>query len=274
LNISAEQWTSFMDDLNEICQEFSLPADDARDLTTIITSLMDDCVCAEGEPVRNHPGNPTPLGDSLYARIGGVYPIALFADRLVDAMLTDSRVAVPLDGVKRAEPSLKYFFTEFCCCIAGGPETMTSRHDPETFLKLSSEEIFYLLSAAMTAADHISCRTLRNDLAFALYQNLALIEDPARATPLNDALCFSCPKRHIRTYADMRRSLQDDARALCLPMRWMYVPGGLAFLDDGMTTNQQSHMHRIIDQHGFRRVATPSVKSATEAAAGGGIRGV
>merc|ERR1719401_1703902 len=141
LSIDAEQWASFMEDLGEVCLEFGLPKDDVRDLTTIITSMMDDCVCSEGEQVPHNPGKPNPAGNSLYARIGGVYPIALFADRLVDAMLGDSRVQMPIDGVKRAEPSLKYLFTELCCYITGGPESMTSRHDPDTFLKLSSKEL-------------------------------------------------------------------------------------------------------------------------------------
>merc|ERR1711971_265139 len=121
LNIDPDQWASFMEDLGDICLEFGLPKDDVKDLTAIVTSMMDDCVCSDGERAPENPGKPKHQGDSLYARIGGVYPLALFADRLVDAMLTDRRIQVPLDGVRRAEPSLKYLFTELCCYISGGP---------------------------------------------------------------------------------------------------------------------------------------------------------
>merc|ERR1712048_1199532 len=263
-----------MDDLGEICQEFSLPKEDVRDLTTIISSLMDDCVCSDDESAPPSPGKRTPPGDSLYARIGGVYPIALFADRLVDALLTDSRVKVPLDGVKRAEPSLKYLFTELCCYITGGPETMTSMHDPETFLKLSSEELFYLLGCAKRAADHIGDRTLQNDLVKALYDNSSLILDPARVTRYTDRLAFNCPKHGIQTHADMQQSLTRAAEAMGVPVRWLYVPGGLAYLDDGMTEQQSRIRQKIAEEHGFRPVAMSAVKSADAAAAGAGNRGV
>jgi len=36
-----------------------------------------------------------------------VYPLALFVDRLVDALLADARVGIPVDGTKRNEASLK-----------------------------------------------------------------------------------------------------------------------------------------------------------------------
>jgi hemoglobin len=273
LNIDSEQWASFMDDMGEVCSEFGLPRDDVKDLTTIVTSMMDDCVVSDGAPPAD-PGKACPPGDSLYARVGGVYPIALFADRLVDALLTDTRIKVPLDGVKRAQPSLKYLFTELCCYIAGGPESMTSMHDPETFLKLSSKELFYLLGSARTAADHIESNTLRNDLTYALYRNIALIQDPARVTPLTAALCFNCPKYGVRTHADMQRSLDEAAQAHHLPLRFLYVPGGLAFLDDGLTSEQLHCKAMITQDHGFVKVAMSAVKSADAAAAGAGNRGV
>jgi len=78
LNINSEQWSSFMDDLGDICQEFGLPKADTRDLTTIIMSMMDDCVVSEGEQVPANPGKLTLPGASLYTRLGGVYPIAPF----------------------------------------------------------------------------------------------------------------------------------------------------------------------------------------------------
>ena len=65
-------------------------------------------------------------------RQGGVYQIALFADRLVDALLSDDRVAVPVDGSKRNESSLKYLVTEVLCKVSGGPEVITCPEAQET----------------------------------------------------------------------------------------------------------------------------------------------
>jgi len=273
LKINSEQWSSFMEDMNEICLDFNLPKDDVRDLTAIISSMMEDCILPEGEEAPPNPGHPNPPGDSLYARLGGVYPIALFADRLVDAMLGDSRVKIPLDGVTRSEPSLKYLFTELCCFVAGGPETLTSSMDPQTFLKLSSQECFYLLGCAKQAGDHMEAK-VANDFIFALYENLPLIVDPQRFTALSTPLGWRCPKNGVRTHADMQRSLNKSAQDMGLPLRFMYVPGGLSYLDDGCTPADHEERSKIADAHGFRRATMSTVKSASEAAAGAGNRGV
>merc|ERR1719473_541282 len=126
LNIDSDQWVSFMECLQDVCMEFQLPQQDIDDLTAVILSMMDDCVVKDGEVVPPNPGHPTPPGNSLYARMGGAYPIALFADRLIDAMLEDKRIKIPIDGKKRSAASLKYLFTEVVCNIAGGPEVMTA----------------------------------------------------------------------------------------------------------------------------------------------------
>eukprot|EP00966_Prymnesium_polylepis_P142337 3286787-Prymnesium_polylepis.1 len=73
---------------------------------------MEDCVVFPGERPWRDPGPMRPSGNRLYAKVGGVYPIALFVDRLVDALLADERVAIPTDGTKRNEASLKYLTTE------------------------------------------------------------------------------------------------------------------------------------------------------------------
>ena len=103
--------------------------------------------------------------------------------RLVDALLGDCNVKIPLDGTKRAEASLKYLYTELVCQITGGPETMTSMQDPETFLQVSSEEMFYLLSASAAAADHFANKRDISDLRMALYTNMNLHLDPRRTVP-------------------------------------------------------------------------------------------
>lgn len=56
-------------------------------------SMEFDCVTYPGDTVPPNPGPSIPNGYSVYAQCGGVYPLALFADRLVTALLEDTRHA-------------------------------------------------------------------------------------------------------------------------------------------------------------------------------------
>merc|ERR1719472_96271 len=126
--------------------------------------MMDECVVFPGERPRRSPGPVRPGGNHIYARLGGVYPIALFVDRLIDALLADPRVAIPVDGQRRNEASMKYLFTEVVCAIAGGPEVVTSLAYAETRLLLPARQMFFLLEAAKDASDHIPSSKLRAEL--------------------------------------------------------------------------------------------------------------
>eukprot|EP01043_Picozoa_sp_COSAG02_P097532 COSAG02_NODE_33750_length_495_cov_0.785354_1_plen_97_part_10 len=88
-------------------------------------------------------------------RQGGVYQIALFADRLVDALVSDDRVAVPVDGSKRNEGSLKYLVTEVLCKVSGGPEVITCPEAQETWLLVPRAAWPIVTLTAKLAADHI-----------------------------------------------------------------------------------------------------------------------
>merc|ERR1719188_469172 len=134
LNIDQGQWDVFMEVFNQVCAEFGLPQDVGDDLNALMISMEMDCVVEPGERVPPNPGPCRPRGSSLYARLGGVYPIALFVDRLVDAAISDPRVGLPLDLQKRNEASLKYLFTELVCGASGGPEVVTARSCDETKL--------------------------------------------------------------------------------------------------------------------------------------------
>merc|ERR1719436_130908 len=116
--------------------------------------MEEDCVVQPGERVPRDPGAFQPSGNHLYARVGGVYPIALFVDRLVDALIADSRVHIPCDAQKRNEASLKYLFTELVCSIAGGPEVVTARDHDDTKLLIPRSQWRVLMSTAEVAADH------------------------------------------------------------------------------------------------------------------------
>jgi len=140
LNISEDEWAHFMAIFNEVCEEFGLPADDVDDLNALMISMEEDCVVYPGERAPPNPGPARPSGNSLYARLGGVYPIALFTDRLVDALLGDDRVHIPVDTQKRNEASLKYLFTELVCSICGGPEVVTAKGHADTKLLIPQAE--------------------------------------------------------------------------------------------------------------------------------------
>jgi len=83
LNISEAEWACFMDIFNDVCREFGLDADAVDDLNALMISMEMDCVVYPGERVPADPGPKRHSGSSLYARLGGVYPIALFVDRLL-----------------------------------------------------------------------------------------------------------------------------------------------------------------------------------------------
>ena len=152
LAITAREWDAFMAAFYSVTEEFDLPTSDVEDLQAVLLSMRDDCI-SEGTAADAHPAVSTATGTTgsswfrsapLYERLGGVYPIALFVDRLIDALLADPRVAIPVDGQRRNEASLKYLFMEVVCAIAGGPEVVTSLAYAETRLLLPARQMFFL----------------------------------------------------------------------------------------------------------------------------------
>merc|ERR1719265_2281059 len=154
LNISEDEWCKFMEVFNDVCAEFGLPGETVDDLNALMISMEEDCVTYPGDRVPPKPGAYRPSGASLYARLGGVYPIALFTDRLVDAILEDVRIEIARDGHKRNEASLKYLFTEVVCHITGGPEIITSQNSDETKLLLPRNCWDLFIRTAEIACDH------------------------------------------------------------------------------------------------------------------------
>ena len=155
LNISEAEWEKFMEIFNEVCVEFSLSSEDTDDLNALLISMMDECVVWEGEQPARDPGPARPSGNTLYARSGGVYPLALFVDRWVDALINDERVDIRVDGQKRNEASLKYLTTEIVCRSAGGPEVITAREVEETLLLVPKAAWPIVSLTARLAADHL-----------------------------------------------------------------------------------------------------------------------
>ena len=260
LAISEEQWSSFMGVLAEVSGEFRLPADDMSDLINVISSMRADCVLAHGERMPRNPGHPAPPGRTLYARLGGVYPISLFCDRLVDALLSDRTANIRLDA-KRTSASLKYLFTELVCSITGGPETMTAASLEETRLMLSSKELFQLIRCAEAASDHFRDGHLRTELMQLLYAQREHLLDPMKTEAAD-------PHDFVNAVARISRDTH-------VPM--VYVVGGGAVFFAGRdvhfgdaTPAEQARCWQELQRLGFRKHRMIKVKSADDAAGGAG----
>merc|ERR1719161_3254194 len=105
-----------MQDARNVLTELGVESGTKKDLLDIIQSFQAECTITPGEVVPADPGRPKPASGSegtLYYRLGGVYPIAMFVDRLLEAILKGDRVKIDLDKVedpqsKRHAAGLKY----------------------------------------------------------------------------------------------------------------------------------------------------------------------
>jgi hypothetical protein len=160
LAITEAQWESFIADAGRVFHELQLDVDTQAELQAILASFKDQCVLKRGETAPRDPGmcRAKPNGNTAYSQLGGVYPIALFADRVVEAVLRGDRVQVQWDRLddpagKRHPPGLKYMFTELLCNSAGGPEKVTSKGFDEAKLGVDpSQWPAFLALVAETAA--------------------------------------------------------------------------------------------------------------------------
>ena len=119
-----------------------IDANTQGELGAIFAAFKGEVIVAPGARVPADPGlcRKPPNGDSTYARAGGVYPLAAFADELVDRALDeDAKIKIIWEDVRtpgatRHPPGLKYLFTELLCSAAGGPEGVTSKSFDEAKL--------------------------------------------------------------------------------------------------------------------------------------------
>jgi hemoglobin len=158
LGITGHHWTAFMADAAQVFREFNLDTDTQQELCGILSTYQSSCVLAPGEQAPADPGRPKLSGNALYHRLGGVYPIAQFVDRLVEAVLGDDRIEVAYDRLedpagRRHPPGLKYMLTELVCNGAGGPEVVTSKGFDEAKLGIQAAEWPVFLQLAAEAAE-------------------------------------------------------------------------------------------------------------------------
>lgn len=140
LSITGHEWRRFMAVADETFTRIAVPVAARRELVEILSGFEQQCVLPQGAPPPPTPGapraHPSSVG-TVFQRLGGVYPIAMFADRLVTALVADARAARPAVGVqfdaldapdaRRHAPGLAYLLTELLCAVAGGPEVVTCK---------------------------------------------------------------------------------------------------------------------------------------------------
>merc|ERR1719316_1317976 len=147
-----DEWRVFVEDADRVFTEFNLDAPVRVELLGIIARFQDQCVCKRETRDPGPPPAHTSAVGTLYHRLGGVYPIAQFADRLVDLVLKGDRVHVDTAGEHRHAPGLKYMVTELFCHGTGGPEVATSKGYDDAKLGVPVEEWPMFLTLASEAA--------------------------------------------------------------------------------------------------------------------------
>ena len=250
LNISEEEWKSFIDALHEVCGDLGLPQQEVDDVTAVIESMRADCIIQDGETPPSNPGHAVPPGDLLYARCGGVYPLALMCDRLVDAMLTDESVNIAVDAT-RTMASLKYCFTELCCANAGGLETMTAPSVAATMLRLSPSDFVKLLGSVAPSADHLDTPELGVELAQLLYGAMDLV---LKEPPKWDERTWEHQKAApSKTHREWRTGAPNWSKVGC-PV--FYVPDGKGgFLLPMAKGADATAAAQLAAKHGFAEAA-------------------
>merc|ERR1712193_66417 len=231
LNINAAQWDSFINDANRVFQEFQLDDRTAQDLIGILQSFRSDCIVAPGETSPADPGRPKPAPGSegtLYYKLGGVYPIAQFVDRLVDAVLKGDKVKVDMDLVedpnsKRHAQGLKYMVTELTCNCTGGPEVVTSKGFDDAKLGVPAAQWPTFLELVNEAAMLWPSQLLRTSLLNALAEQRAELcidvvaeDDSAEAKALRNLQMAGFG--HFEATAALEKCGGDPSKALDLLM--------------------------------------------------------
>jgi hypothetical protein len=147
LTITVEQWQHFISDAARVLNDLRIDAATQEELNSILAGFREQCVVNQGEVAPQDPGmcRARPHGNATYAQLGGVYPIALFSDRLVEKVLQGDRVQVQWNHVDDPEairhpPGLKYMVTELFCNAAGGPEVVTSKGFDEAKLGINPNQ--------------------------------------------------------------------------------------------------------------------------------------
>ena len=163
LNIKPNEWDAFMADAGLTMDALHISKDMQAELGEIFASFRSQCVVEPGERVPPDPKRcrKAPDGNSTYAQAGGVYPLAAFADTLVEmAMAAPKELTLRWEDVKkpgatRHPPGLKYVLTELVCHTAGGPEVLTAEGFDDAKLGVLPEQWDTFMALARRAAEEV-----------------------------------------------------------------------------------------------------------------------
>jgi len=231
LCITPAQWEVFMQDARDVLTELGVESGAKGDLLGILQSFQADCTVTAGEVAPADPGRPKPAAGSegtLYYRLGGVYPIAQFVDRLVEAVLKGDRVKIDLDKVedpqsKRHAAGLKYMVTELICNCTGGPEIVTSKGFDDAKLGVPAEQWPTFLEVANEAAMLWPSQLLRTSVLNALAEQKAELcidvfaeDDSAEAKAMREIQMAGFG--HFEATAALEKCGGDPSKALDLLM--------------------------------------------------------
>merc|ERR1712134_152745 len=231
LCITPAQWEVFMQDARDVLTELGLESGAKGDLIGILQSFQADCTVTAGEVAPADPGRPKPAAGSegtLYYRLGGVYPIAQFVDRLVEAVLKGDRVKVDLDKVehpqsKRHSGGLKYMGAELICNCTGGQEIVTSKGFDDAKLGVPAEQWPTFLEVANEAAMLWPSQLLRTSVLNALAEQKAELcidvfaeDDSAEAKAMREIQMAGFG--HFEATAALEKCGGDPSKALDLLM--------------------------------------------------------
>ena len=122
LGITPAEWTAFMTDAGLTMDALHIDKPMQGELGEIFDSFRSQCIVEPGEKVPADPKRcrKPPDGNSTYAQAGGVYPLAAFADTLVELAIAEPMKMeltlrwedVKKPGATRHPPGLKYVLTQ------------------------------------------------------------------------------------------------------------------------------------------------------------------
>merc|ERR1712137_1305818 len=226
LEITGAQWDTFMQGACKVFAKFHIDGSTTQELIGILANYKSACVLSPGGTCPADPGlmRATGQGTTLYQRLGGVYPISQFTDRLVDSVLKGDRIRVDFDRLddlqgRRHPPGLKYMVTELVCHATGGPEVVTSKGFDEAKLGVAAEDWPIFLELAADAASLWSIPHLRNSIVSALSTIKAeicigIVEEDSSAEAQARRLVQQAGFDHYLTSAALEHAEGDPSAAL------------------------------------------------------------
>ncbi|MEX0725168.1 MAG: group 1 truncated hemoglobin [Planctomycetaceae bacterium] len=115
--------------------------------------------------------------NSLYERLGGVYPIATVVDHFIDRIMSNPKLnanpKVDEAHHRVTPPGFKYLVTEMVCWATGGPQKYTGKtmHDSHAHLDITDTEWQSFLEDFQATLDHFEVPQPEQQELFAIVES-------------------------------------------------------------------------------------------------------